>query len=216
MLKYYPKKANMLIGHIDYLNLLPFYQFLKQKGVKVRKSYPAQVNEWFEQGLIEAAFISSIKAKGKTCLNAGICAEKEVKTVLVCKGEGDDYESATSNILAKVLNLKGKVVIGDKAFKEKECIDLAGMWYEKYKLPFVFALFCTNKNNKNYKKLLNEFLSKKQKIPYSTLKKYAEKTGISPKEAKYYLDKIIYYKIGWKEKKALKKFWSLAKELNVK
>jgi chorismate dehydratase len=47
---------------------LPFYQFLKQKGIKIKKSYPAQVNEWFEKGKINAAFISSIKAKNKKCL----------------------------------------------------------------------------------------------------------------------------------------------------
>jgi len=203
----------MLIGHIDYLNLLPFYQFLKQKGIKIKKSYPAQVNEWFEKGKINAAFISSIKAKNKKCLNAGIAAKKRVKTVLVCPGVGDDFESATSNVLAKVLNVKGRVVIGDKAFKEKNCIDLAEMWYKKYKLPFVFALFCTNKKNLKYKKLINEFLTKKPKIPYSVLQKYAKRTGISPKDAKDYLDNVIYYKIGWREKKALKKFWKQAQKM---
>ncbi|EDM23366.1 hypothetical protein [Caminibacter mediatlanticus] len=39
----------MKIGHIDYLNLLPFYQFLKKKGIKVKKSFPAEVNKWFEK-----------------------------------------------------------------------------------------------------------------------------------------------------------------------
>ncbi|WP_456480528.1 MqnA/MqnD/SBP family protein [Nautilia sp.] len=202
----------MLIGHIDYLNLLPFYQFLKKKGIKIKKSYPSRVNKWFEKGAIEAAFISSVKAKNKKCLNAGIAANKKVKTVLVCPGEGEDYESATSNILAKILNAKGKVVIGDKAFKENNCKDLAALWYEKYRMPFVFALFCTNKNSFEYEKLINEFLRKKQKIPYSVLKKYAQKTGISTKEAKEYLNSIIYYKIGWREKKSLKKFWELSRE----
>ncbi|WP_168175684.1 MqnA/MqnD/SBP family protein [Nautilia sp. PV-1] len=213
MIKYYPKKVNMLIGHIDYLNLLPFYQFLKQKGIKTKKAYPSIVNGWFEKGIIDAAFISSIKAQNKKCLNAGIAAKKRVKTVLVCPGEGSDIESATSNVLAKVLHANGKVVIGDKAFKEKNCTDLAKVWYEKYKLPFVFALFCTNRSHDKYKKLINEFLRKKQKIPYLTLKKYADKTGISAKEAKDYLDNIIYYKIGWQEKRALKKFWELSKKI---
>jgi chorismate dehydratase len=218
MIKYYLKKAVMLLGHIDYLNLLPFYQFLKKNGIKIKKSYPAKVNGWFEKGTIDAAFISSIKAKNKKCLNAGIAANKKVKTVLVCPGEGEDFESATSNVLAKVLNIQGKVVIGDKAFKEKNCTDLAEEWFGKYRLPFVFALFCTNKHHKKYQKLIKEFLVKKQKIPYSTLKKYAQKTEITTKEAKDYLDNIIYYKIGWKEKKALKKFWDLSekRKLNEK
>jgi len=200
----------MLIGHIDYLNLLPFYQFLKKKGIKVKKSYPSLINKWFENGSIDSAFISSIKAQGKKCLNAGIVAKKKVKTVLVCPGEGDDFESATSNVLAKVLDVKGRVVIGDKAFAKRGCVDLAQVWYEKYSLPFVFAVFCTNKDHGKFKRLIEEFLRKKQKIPYYVLKKYADKTGISYKEAKEYLDEVIYYKIGWKEKKALKLFWKKA------
>jgi len=206
----------MLIGHIDYLNLLPFYQFLKKNGIKIKKSYPAEVNEWFEKGVIEAAFISSIKARGRKCLDAGILADRKVKTVLVCPGEGDDAESATSNVLARVLGVKGRVVIGDKAFKEKGCIDLASEWHEMFGLPFVFAVFCTNKHHKEYRRLIQKFLRTKQKIPYSVLKKYAQKTGISTKEAKEYLESVIYYKIGWKEKKALKKFWNLAKKHNEK
>jgi chorismate dehydratase len=203
----------MLIGHIDYLNLLPFYQFLKKKNIKIKKGVPSEINALFEQKKIEAAFISSIKAKNRKCFNAGIVAKRKVKTVLVCNGSGIDKESATSNVLAKILRQNGKVVIGDKAFKEKNCTDLAAIWYKKYRLPFVFALFCANKNYKQYQKLINDFLAKKEKIPYYVLKKYADKLGISYKEAKEYLDKIIYYRIGWQEKKALKIFWRKADEL---
>ena len=160
----------MKIGHIDYLNLLPFYQFLKKKGIKVKSSFPSEINRWFEEKKIDAAFISSIKAKNKKCFPVGIAAKKEVRSVLLSKGEGEDFESATSNVLAKILQKKGKVVIGDKALKEKNCEDLAKLWYEEYKLPFVFALFCVNKDYKKYKKFINEFLKHKQKIPYSTLK----------------------------------------------
>ena len=202
-----------MLGHIDYLNLLPFYQFLKKKGIKVKKSYPKKINYLFEKKKVDAAFISSIKAKNKKCIDIGIVAKKKVKTVLVCEGEGEDKESETSNILAKVLKIEGKVIIGDKAFKEKNCIDLANEWYKKYNLPFVFALFCTNKNHKKYKKLAKEFLKKNQKVPFYVLKKYAIKNNISFKEAKEYLEKIIYYKIGWREKKALKKFWKLSKKI---
>ena len=204
----------MKIGHINYLNLLPFYQFLKKKGIKVKKSFPTEVNEWFEKRKIEAAFISSIKAKNKKCFNVGIAAKKEVRSVLVCKGKGKDIESATSNILAKILGINGRVVIGDKAFREKNCIDLASEWYKRYKLPFVFALFCVNKNYFKYKKLINSFIKQKQKIPYLTLKKEAKKIGITTKEAKEYLDKVIYYKLSWREKKALKKFWKKASKIN--
>jgi len=195
-----------MIGHIDYLNLLPFYQFLKKKGIKTKKGVPKEINILFEKRKIDAAFISSIKSKHKKCLNSGIVAKEKVKSVLVCSGEGSDKESETSNRLAEILNIKGKVIIGDKALREKNCIDLANEWHKKYNLPFVFATFCVNKNYKTYEKLINEFLSKRQKIPYSTLQKYAKKIGISTKEAKEYIEKIIYYKIGWREKKALKLF----------
>jgi chorismate dehydratase len=202
----------MKIGHIDYLNLLPFYQFLKKKGIKVKSSFPSEINRWFEEKKIDAAFISSIKAKNKKCFPVGIAAKKEVKSVLVCEGKGDDFESATSNILAKILNQQGRVVIGDKAFKEKNCQDLAAIWYQKYNLPFVFALFCVNRHFKKYEKLINEFINSHQKVPYTEIKKYAKKAGISVKEAKEYLDKVIYYKLSWKEKKALKLFWRKADE----
>ena len=201
-----------MYGHIDYLNLLPFYQFLKKKNIKIKKGVPSEINFLFETKKINAAFISSIKSKNKKCFDVGIIAKKRVKTVLVCNGKGDDRDSATSNILAKVLNIKGKVVIGDKAFKEKNCIDLANEWYKRYKLPFVFARFCVNKNSRQYEKLINEFLDSHQKVPYLTLKKYAKKLDITPKEAKEYLEKIIYYKMGWREKKALKLFLRKSRE----
>jgi len=195
-----------MLGHIDYLNLLPFYQFLKKKNIKIKKGVPSEINYLFEKRKIDAAFISSIKSKNKKCFDVGIVAKKEVRSVLVCEGKGEDNDSATSNILAKVLNIKGKIIIGDKAFKEKNCIDLASEWYKRYNLPFVFARFCVNRDYKKYEKLINEFINSHQKIPYLTLKKYAQKIGISPKEAKEYLEKIIYYKIEWREKKALKIF----------
>ena len=202
-----------MLGHIDYLNLLPFYQFLKKKNIKIKKGVPSEINLLFEKRKIDAAFISSIKSKNKKCFDVGIMAKKKVKTVLVCKGEGIDSESATSNILAQVLNIKGRVVIGDKAFKEKNCIDLANEWYKRYNLPFVFARFCVNKYHKKYEKLINEFLNSHQKVPYLTLKKYAQKIGITTKEAKEYLENIIYYKMSWREKKALKLFLRKSDEL---
>jgi len=197
-----------MIGHINYLNLLPFYLFLKRRNIKIKKGVPSEINRLFEKRKIDAAFISSIKSKNKKCFDVGIVANKKVKSVLLCEGNGDDKDSATSNILAKQLNLKGKVVIGDKAFKEKNCIDLATEWHKKYNLPFVFARFCVNKNQKKYEKLIKKFLISKQKVPFFILKKYADNIGISYKEAREYLDNIIYYKIGWKEKKALKLFLS--------
>jgi chorismate dehydratase len=202
-----------MFGHIEYLNLLPFYMFLKRKNEKIKKGYPSYINKLFENKKVNAAFISSIKSENKKCFDIGIVAKKEVKSVLLCKGNGKDIESETSNKLAEVLNLRGQVVIGDKAFKYNDCLDLSKEWYKRYRLPFVFAIFCVNKNEKKYEKLMKQFLKSPPKIPYYYIKQYAKKAGISVKEAKEYLQKNIYYKIGWQEKKALKIFLKKSKKV---
>jgi len=204
------------IGQIDYLNLLPFHIFLKKYSYYTKKkSYPAKINKMFEKKQIEAGFISSIKSKNKTCLNAGIIANKKVLSVLVCPGENkDDFESNTSNVLAKILHQKGEILIGDKALRRyhtnNNCKDLASLWYDKYKLPFVFARFCINSNQKEYQKLINKFLKTKIYIPQYILKKYTKKTSLSQKEIKEYL-KLIKYEIKHKELKSLNKFLRLSK-----
>ena len=75
------------------------------------------------------------------------------------------------------MNLHGKVLIGDAALKYYldggEGIDLAEAWYEKTKLPFVFARLCYNKHNACIKKLAKQFAKKKVKIPQYILKKEA-------------------------------------------
>jgi chorismate dehydratase len=205
----------VVIGKIDYLNLLPFHIFIKKNGIKVieKKGYPAQINRLFENRVVESAFISSIKSKNKNCLDAGIIANKKVLSVLICENKENlqDKESETSNQLAKILNLKGEVIIGDKALQKfynenvDNCKDMAQLWFEKYKLPFVFARFCINKNNEKYKKLINNFLSLKVKIPQYILKKKAKQLNIKPSQLKEYLN-LIYYQIGYKEKKSLRKF----------
>jgi len=208
-----------LLGHIDYINLLPFHIFLKKYYFyyTTKKSYPSKINKMFEKKIVDAAFISSIKSKNKTCLDAGIVAEKKVLSVLVCNGENkDDIESNTSNVLAKILKQNGEVLIGDKALKRyyenNNCKDLSKLWYEKYNLPFVFARFCINKNKKEYQKMIKLFLNKKIYIPNYILNKYSKKTGVSKKHIKEYL-KLISYNMGYKEKKSLKKFLKLSKSL---
>jgi len=205
----------VVIGKIDYLNLLPFHIFIKKNGIKVieKKGYPAQINRLFENRGVESAFISSIKSKNKNCLDAGIIANKKVLSVLICENKENlqDKESETSNQLAKILNLKGEVIIGDKALQKfynenrDNCKDMAQLWFEKYNLPFVFARFCINKNQGKYKKLINNFLSSKVKIPQYILKKKAKQLNIKPSQLKEYLN-LIYYQIGYKEKKSLRKF----------
>jgi len=157
--------------------------------------------------------VSSIVSKKYHCTDFGIVAHKKVLSVLVCPGkEEKDKESQTSNILAKVLKLKGKVIIGDKALKKdpKECSDLAKVWYERYRLPFVFARFCYQSDAKKYQKLAKKFLNQKIKIPHYILKRYAKKNNLTHKEILNYL-RFIEYNIDKKGQISLKIFLKKAK-----
>ena len=211
----------MLFGKIDYINLAPFHVFLKRylkssqlkQSIEYKKSYPSNINKLFKSRKIDAAFISSIESKKKSfvCLDAGIIAHKEIKSVLVKEGDfRRDCESATSNALAKVLKVEGEVIIGDKALKlylqnPKHYIDLASLWYEKNGLPFVFARFCVNKNTRFYKKLVREFLRTNVKIPHYVLKSYAKRGDIALCDIKSYL-KLVGYNMDHRSKKSLAKF----------
>ncbi|HIE35552.1 MAG TPA: hypothetical protein EYP79_05095 [Campylobacterales bacterium] len=213
----------MIFGKIDYINLLPFYIFLKKElksssfraALEHKKGVPSKINKDFKKRKIDAAFISSICSKNKKCTNLGIVAKKDILSVIVCPGKKRlDLESNTSNILADILNQEGEVLIGDKALKrsknDKNCKDLAKLWFEKYRLPFVFARLCYNKDKKLYKKLTKKFLNKKIKIPRYILLKYSKKSTLLPQEILDYLS-LIEYKIGKKEEIALKKFLYLSK-----
>lgn len=182
-----------------------------------KKSFPSHINNMFRTRAIDGAFISSIKTPGKKCADIGIVSRGEVLSVLCIKGEFiEDIESNSSNILAKVLNLDGQVVIGDKALKRyfqahgDDFVDMGASWADKYRLPFVYARLCFLKNDKRYRRLTEKFLKQKTKIPSYMLNKSAKKIGISPSQLKYYLTKISY-KIGHKERKSLKLFIKIGK-----
>ena len=214
----------MIFGKIQYLNLLPFHIFMKryinssQQSMSMRHNggVPSDVNDRFLSRRVDAAFISSIKAKKHNYINLGIIAKKEVLSVLVIPDTDDkqDAESATSNVLAKVLGIKGEVIIGDKALryylKNKPNIDLAKRWNEKYNLPFVFALLCYHKDKKLYKNIEKNFLKQKVKIPHYILKQASKETAISEKDILNYLN-YISYSLDIKAKKGFKLFQRLAK-----
>ena len=216
----------MIFGKIEYLNLLPFHVFMKrftknsqQKlTMEYKKNVPAKVNRDFLRKSVDAAFISSIKAKKKKHLNLGIIAKKNVRSVLVIpsKESKSDAESASSNLLANILNIQGEVLIGDKALryalKHDDYIDLAEVWHKKYNLPFVFALLCYHKDERLYKKIEKEFLKREVKIPQYLLKEASKRTSVETKEIQNYL-KLISYKVDYKAKKALKKFYKEEKAL---
>jgi len=215
----------MIFGKIDFINLLPFYIFIKKnirssqikQIINYKKSYPSLINQQFKKRSIDAAFISSIKSKRCKCLDLGIVAKKDVLSVLSIKGEfKKDQQSDTSNALAIILDIKGEVLIGDKALHyyhnsgDESFIDLAQAWNKKYKLPFVFARLCFNKEEKYLKNLSKSFLNTNVKIPQYILKQYSHKTKLSTKQIQEYLKKISY-KISHKEKHSLKLFFKLTK-----
>ncbi|PHQ64979.1 MAG: hypothetical protein COB99_06590 [Sulfurimonas sp.] len=196
----------MVFGKIEYLNLLPFHVFMKrftkssQQSISMhyKRGVPAKINEKFLSRRIDAAFISSISAKKCKHVNLGIIAKKEVLSVIVVPNVENetDIESASSNVLAKILDIKGKVLIGDKALKhylqEKPYIDLAAEWNSRYKLPFVFALLCYHKDQHLYKNIERQFSKQRVKIPQYLLNAASLRTEISKKDILNYLTYISY------------------------
>jgi len=213
----------MVFGKIEYLNLLPFHVFMKRftKGssakmsMEYKKNVPSAVNRAFHARRVDAAFISSISAQKSSYVSLGIIAKKSVKSVLVIptKKSKKDVESASSNILADILQLEGEVIIGDKALRyaleNEDYIDLAQEWYRRYRLPFVFALLCYHKEQKLYTKIAREFLKKEVKIPRYLLQRASKKSHISQEEILAYLQ-LISYKVDTQAKRGLKKFYKSA------
>ena len=216
----------MVFGKIEYLNLLPFHVFMKRfisnssakMSMEYKKNVPAQINRLFQNRTVDAAFISSITAKKSTHVNLGIIAKSRVHSVLVIpsKTKKSDKESASSNVLANILNISGEVLIGDKALQyalqNSDYIDLAKVWSQKYKLPFVFALLCYHKDKKLYKRIEREFLKRKVKIPQYILHQASLRTDIKKSSILEYL-KLISYKLDAKAKLGLKKFYKEAERL---
>ncbi|MDY3112740.1 MAG: MqnA/MqnD/SBP family protein [Helicobacter sp.] len=228
----------MRFGKIDYLNLLPFEVFVRSYPkhsqfmlfFNKKKSYPSHLNKEFLFNRIEAGFVSSItalRAKKERfyALNTGIIAKKEVLSVICLLNEsGTDYQSATSNALLKVLRLKGRVLIGDRALKEvlkqkekseNNFIDLAKMWIKKENLPFVFGRLCVKKNHNFYKNMLESFHKKRIKIPQYLLDKAAKQSGIAKKDITEYL-KVLSYKIDKKAEFGVERFYRNLRILQIK
>lgn len=219
----------MVFGKIDYINLLPFHLFLKKSSLsnafkqscEHKKSYPSAINQKFKKRLVDAAFISSIESQKKSIkpLSLGIIAKKNVQSVIVKQGiTQKDPASATSNILAQVLAIKGEVFIGDRALKlylqnPEMYIDLAQEWHNRFGLPFVFARFCITKNYTFYQKLAKRFAKTPIKIPRYILENYALERDIPALEIKKYLC-LISYTVGIKEKRGLNLFFKKAKTLS--
>ncbi len=212
----------MIFGKIEYLNLLPFHVFMKRYAASqhyaqishYHTGVPSKINASFSRRRVNAAFISSIKAKKHRYAPLGIIAKKEVLSVLLIpsKVPQDDTASATSNILAQILHVSGEVLIGDRALKyrlsNQESLDLAALWYERYSLPFVFALLCYHSHHRYMKRLSKNFLKRPVKIPYYILHAASQRTDIAPHDILHYLS-YISYELDTHAKRGLKKFLSL-------
>ncbi|WP_299550034.1 MqnA/MqnD/SBP family protein [uncultured Helicobacter sp.] len=233
----------MRFGKIDYLNLLPFEVFVRaypkpsqfQLFYQKKKSYPARLNREFLFRRIDAGFISSITAlrarkERFQAINVGIIARKRVVSVICLpKEQGEDYQSATSNALLKVLGLKGRVLIGDRALVEvlrqkQDCrdkgskiafLDLGENWVQKEHLPFVFGRLCVRENREFYSKLMRAFLKKKIKIPYFMLKNAESKSGVEAKEILNYLQ-VLSYNMDKKAKFGAERFYRKLRILGIK
>ena len=215
----------MLFGSISYLNLLPFQVFLKRylsgnaakMTFRYKRAVPSQINKALKRREVNAAFISSVESSHCKCTDLGIIAYGKVYSVLLLEGENEiDPASATSNQLASVLGLKGKVMIGDTALKHylsgSDGIDLAEAWYQETGLPFVFARLCYNKHEKSIQKLARTFVRTKVKIPQYILKQEAQKRGITPQQLRWYLNHI-HYTMDHEAKRSLKLFLKKSKRL---
>jgi chorismate dehydratase len=215
----------MLFGKIEYLNLLPFHLFMKRyarssrqaMSFRYKKGVPSKINADYAARRVDAAFISSIKARREQHVDLGIIAKKEVLSVLLIVSEKDtlDEASATSNVLAKVLGLQGKVLIGDRALRhylsgDESAIDLAAAWNQRYHLPFVFAVLCYHRHASEVKRVAKAFKKDRRKIPQYLLHEASQRSGIAPKEIKKYLT-YISYEIDSKAEAGLRKFWHLSK-----
>ena len=186
-------------------------------GMNYRKNVPSQINKALKTRHIDAGFISSIESPSYKCTNLGIIANRAVYSVFVIKGKNQtDNESATSNRLAKVLKLKGQVIIGDKALKfylnGGVGTDLAEQWHKETNLPFVFARLCYTCQGKIIEKIAKKFIKQPIKIPQYILKREAKKRGISSGELLWYL-KHIEYNMSHKSRKSLKLFLKKSKKV---
>ncbi len=215
----------MIITKIDYINLLPFHIFLKNRAglliaksaIRYKKSFPSSINKEFLTRRANLAFISSIASSRSKKTNVGIVAKKDVRSVIALPGEyKSDGESASSNVLARILKINGQILIGDKALKvalrTSDYIDLVKVWHERYNLPFVFAVLCYNKEFRLSKRIARDFVAKKIKIPQTVLDEYARTRQIGKNDILDYLTKISYT-IGTKERLGYKKFLDLAKHI---
>ncbi len=116
------------------------------------------------------------------------------------------WKNTKSEYISRIKNNTAGVVIGDRAFdlknKYKFVYDLSQEWYKFTKLPFVFALWVSNKS------LATEFVDEFNSALNFGLINIDKLNNISPalsdKEFNAYLTKSIKYKLDDEKRKAIK------------
>lgn len=205
-------------GEINYLNLLPFRLYLKRHRYRdrwvIKTGTPAEVNRWFREGRIDGGVLSSVRAVEGVRYPVGIGAEGPVWSVLLSPTrEGGDPASNTSNLLPVALNLKGQVVIGDRALSlylknREEWVDLGEEWFRQVQLPFLFAQLTSRRPSRELERVATGFLRQGRgiyRIPQYLLRWEGARRGLSPRQVEEYL-RLIRYQVGWREELGFKKF----------
>jgi len=217
----------MRFGRIEYLNLLPFHVFMKryvrasqsQMMLRHGANVPSAINRAYRARKIDAAFISSIRAKRQKHLNLGIIADGPVRSVLLLPSETPrtDAASETSNALARVLGLEGRVLIGDPALRAylegTPALDLAEEWHKRHGLPFVFGLLSYQAKEEQMRRLGRAFDRAPKKIPQYLLKQAAQRSGVAPQAIRAYLEGI-HYRLDHRARRSLRLFWRLTDALH--
>ena len=157
----------------------------------------------------------------------------EVKKILL------DYQSQTSASLVKILannlwkiepewengkeayikDIKGNtagLVIGDRTFsingKFQYEYDLASEWFKLTQLPFVFAVWVTNKEiSADFLKSFNEAL--RFGVDHRHLSVKLWQSSAPEADLHYYFDECISYNFDERKKRALQMFMNLTREL---
>lgn len=248
--------SKIRIAAVSYLNTLPLLYGIEHSPVmnkiELKVDYPSKIAQWLIDGDVDVALVPvatiphlkesyivsdyGIGADGKVasvCLFSDVPVN-EIKTVIL------DYQSRTSNELARVLlrdywkispdivysqkeyrqEIKGTtaaVVIGDRAFEQKKnstyCYDLAEAWKQMTGLPFIFAAWISNK--KLPADFIKEFNAANEygvNHIEEVINSIENKQGIDLKQ--YYTQHIRYY-LDNDKKKALKKFLQLSLAFNT-
>lgn len=176
-----------------------------------------------------AAFLNH--PEWKLLADYGIAAEKLVRTVLLAskvpieevKSVQFDADSRSSNQLCKVLmercwklnptwnpeyEADACIQIGDKAFNAHldfpYVYDLAEEWHKLTGLPFVFAVWVSNKNiESDFALSFNEALEFGISHIEDSIEKYSELIKIEKHEASDYLNNNISFKIDFLSQMAM-------------